>query len=60
MLRKPIASNVRVAIFKNADFSWSFLKLKKLSKFYHFFILKFFSVFIINGSTIVFSKNGKI
>ena len=33
MLRKSPASNVWAAIFKNADFSWSSLKVTKLSKF---------------------------
>ena len=33
MLRKSPASNTGGAIFKNADFSFSFLKVTKLSKF---------------------------
>ena len=33
MLRKSPASSVSAAIFKNADFSESFLKVIKLSKF---------------------------
>ena len=48
MLRKSPASNVWAGIFKNADFSWSYSKVTKLSKFYHFLYLKFLSVFIIN------------
>ena len=33
MLRKSPTSNARAAIIKNADFSWSSLKVTKLSKF---------------------------
>ena len=29
----------------------------KLSKFWYFFYSKFFSIFVINGSTILFSKH---
>ena len=51
MLRKFPASNAFVASFKNANFSQSSLKVTKLSEFQHFFsYLKFFSLFIINGS----------
>ena len=61
MLRKFPASNGWVAVFKKSDFSESSLKVTKLSKFQHFSsYLKFFSVIIINGGTILFSKHGKI
>ena len=64
MLRKSPASNAWAAIVKNTDFSKNFKKnlgVTKFSKFLHFFsYLKFFCVFIINASTILFSKYGKI
>ena len=60
MLRKSPASIVWAAILQNADFFYSALKVKKLSKSSIFSYLKFFSVFIVNGSTILFSKHGKI
>ena len=42
--------------FKNVDFCQSSLKVTKLGKFSQFFLSKviFFSVFIINGRTILF------
>ena len=42
MLRKSPTSNTWAAILKNADFSLSSLKVTKLSKFQHFFLLKLF------------------
>ena len=40
MLREPPASNALAAIFKNADFSYSSLKVAELSDFWQFFLLK--------------------
>ena len=58
--KKSPASNVWAVLFKNAYFFWSYLKVTEWSKCKHFTYLKIFSVFIINGSTILFSKHGKI
>ena len=41
MFRKSPASNTWAVIFKNADFSYSPLKVTKLSKFKHFFLFCF-------------------
>ena len=56
-LKNPQASNAWAAIFKNADFSQASLKHWA---YFSIFYLKFLSVFIINASTILFSKHGKI
>ena len=55
MLRKSPTSNVWGVFSKDANLSGSYLKVTK--------VLAFFSdlkVFIVNGSTILFSKHGKI
>ena len=45
------------AIFKNSVFCGVLEKLQNLVKFSIFSYLKFFSVFIVYGSTILFSKH---
>ena len=60
MVRQFPASNAWGAVFKNVGLSHSSLKVTKLSRFKHFSYLKSFSVFIINVSTILSSKYGKI
>ena len=45
---------------KALTFSEALFKVTKLSNFNTFTSLKFFSIFIINGSTILFRKHRKI
>ena len=59
MLTKFPASNACAAIFKNTDSSYSSVKVTELSKFNYLFLFKSLYIFIVNGSTILFSKHGK-
>ena len=65
MLRKSPTSNAWGAIFENTDFSWSSLKVTKLSKLaYFFFLLKILFclhyLLMVVPSTSVRLKDGNV